>query len=129
MEWCAQCKERNSCIELCEGVENMLRIPKPWKAREGSLTVVHQNTRSSEQSELDRYFSPLKIRLRRKMISAAEEILTPTQLDIFHLLLKGKQTSEIADELSKNRSTIHTAIYGSSNGRGGIVRKLQKNCS
>ena len=129
MEWCTSCHVRNSCKELCEGVENMLKISQPWKVRERSLTVVHQNTLSSAQSDLDRYFSQVKVRLRRKMIKTAKEVLTPTQLEIFHLLLDGKQPNEIAGELGKSRSTIHTTIYGSSNDRGGIVRKLQKNCS
>ena len=107
----------------------MLKISQRGNAREGSLTVVHINILPIEQSDLGQYFSPLKVRLRRKMIKAAKEVLTDNQLEIFHLLIEGKQPREIADKLGKSRSTIHAAIYGSSNGRGGIVRKIQKHCS
>ena len=107
----------------------MLKISRPWNGRERYLNVVHQNTLSAEQSYLAQYFSPVKVHLRRKMKKAAKELLTANQLEVFHLLLDDKQPSEIADKLGKSKSTIHATIYGSSNGRGGIVRKLQRNCS
>ena len=129
MDWCASCKIRNSCKELCKKVENMLKISQPWKARDVTLNRVHLETIASEQSDLSQYFSVPKIGLRRNMLKVAEEVLTILQLEILHLLIEGKQPSEIAAILGKKRQTIHAAIYGSSNGRGGIVRKLQARCS
>ena len=129
MDWCASCKIRNSCKEVCKEVENLLKVPQPWNVREGSLTIVHLDAISSEQSDLAQYISTPNIHLRKVMLKVAVEVLTPLQLEIFHLLLEDKHPSEIASLLGKKRQTIHAAIYGSSNGRGGIVRKLKAICS
>ena len=113
MDWCASCKIRNSCKEVCKEVENLLKVPQPWNVREGSLTIVHLDAISSEQSDLAQYISTPHINLRKVMLKVALEVLTPLHLEIFRLLIKGWQTIEIAKKLDKKRQTIHAAIYGS----------------
>ena len=129
MEICANCIKRDSCKELCETVEDQLKIKEPWNREEAPLIEVHLNTISEAKGDLSEYFAPEKPELSKQLLELAIEYLTKVQSDVFRLLIQGKRESEIASELSKSRSTIHTIIHGSSVGRGGIIRKLKKKCS
>ena len=126
MEICANCIKRESCKEPCETVENQLKIKQRWKRKEVFITEVRLNTIDKTKEDLSAYFAPEKPNLSRQLRELAKEGFTKIQDDVLHLILQGMTVSEIASELGKARSTIHTIIHGSSNGRGGIIRKLKK---
>ena len=129
MEICANCIKRDSCKELCEAVENQLKIKQSWSRKEVPITEVHLNTIHEEMGGLSEYYAPNKPNHSFQLREVAREDLTKTQYNVFHLLLQGMTVSEIASKLGKSRPTIHTTIHGSSNGRGGIIRKIIKKCS
>ena len=129
MEICANCIKRESCQEPCETVEKQVNINEKWKRKEVRLTEVHLNIIDEAKGDLSEYFALEKPDLSRQLRGIARECLTKIQYKVFKLRLKGMTVSEIASELGKARSTIHTIIHGSSNGRGGIIRKLKKKCS
>ena len=129
MEICANCIKRESCQELCEAVENQLKIDETWSRKEVPITEVHLNTIHEGKGDLSEYFAPEKHQIHNHMRELARQYLTSVQYDVFRLLTQGKTESEIASKLGKSRPTIHTTIHGSSNGRGGIIRKIKKKCS
>jgi len=129
MEICAKCIKRENCKEQCETLKNQLKIDETWKRKEVSFTEVHLNTIGEAKGDLSEYFAPENPELSKELRELAKESFTKIQHDVLRLILQGMTESEIASELGKSRSTIHTIIHGSSVGRGGIIRKLKKKCS
>lgn len=71
---------------------------------------VQQSLQADEESRLHRE--------RRAAIDSAVEALSPRQRQVFELLLRGKNTKEIAQELNISLSTVE-------NHRGRVLEKLQ----